>query len=126
MLIVRCLYWKYTQDTPEGNFADMRRQGISTQVGKKGGWDVMKAGGRELPRLVLAACYGASFGVELFVHSIAVTYYFNTYQMLDRDAGLRGRRVRPAGAVRARAGGLCPTGSRAPRASTAGPGCCSA
>nr|WP_321983549.1 MFS transporter [uncultured Lichenicoccus sp.] len=88
MLVTAVLYWKYTQDTPEGNFADLRRMGLSTQVGKKGGLDVMKEAGRNHRVWLLAACYGASFGVELFVHSIAATYYFNRYQMSLQDAGL--------------------------------------
>ena len=87
MLIVSVLYWKFTQDTPEGNFADMRRAGISTEVGKKGGWAVMKEAAGNYRVWVLAACYGASFGVELFVHSIAVTYFFNRYQMTVETAG---------------------------------------
>ena len=88
MLIVSVLYWKYTQDTPEGNFADMRRQGISTEVGKKGGMAVMKLAATNYRVWILAAAYGASFGVELFVHSIAVTYFFNTYKMSIETAGL--------------------------------------
>jgi NNP family nitrate/nitrite transporter-like MFS transporter len=88
MLITAVLYWKYTQDTPDGNFADMRREGVSTEVGKKEGWDVMKQAARNYRVWVLAACYGSSFGVELFVHSIAVTYFFSTYKLSLENAGL--------------------------------------
>ena len=86
MVVVAVLYWKFTQDTPEGNFADMRRAGLSTAVGKKGGLEVMKEAGKNYRVWLLAACYGASFGVELFVHSIAVTYYFNRYSMTVENA----------------------------------------
>ena len=88
MLIVAVLYWKYTQDTPEGNFADMRRAGLSTDVGKKGGLAIMAAAGKNYRVWLLGACYGASFGVELFVHGIAVTYYFNRFGMSIESAGL--------------------------------------
>ena len=87
MLITAVAYWKFTQDTPEGNFADMRRMGLSTAVGKKGGLDVMKEAARNYRVWLLAACYGASFGVELFVHSIAVTYYVGHYQLSLENAG---------------------------------------
>ncbi len=87
MLCVAVLYWKYTQDTPEGNFSDLRRLGLCNDVGKKGGWQVMKEASRNYRVWLLGACYGASFGVELFVHSIAVTYYFNRYQLSIKDAG---------------------------------------
>jgi len=88
MLITAVLYWKFTQDTPAGNFADMRRMGMSTEVGKKGGLSVMKIAGKNYRVWLLAACYGASFGVELFVHSIAATYYFNHYHLSLENAGL--------------------------------------
>jgi NNP family nitrate/nitrite transporter-like MFS transporter len=88
MLITAVLYWKFTQDTPAGNFADMRRLGLSTEVGKKEGLAVMAAAGRNYRVWLLAACYGASFGVELFVHSIAATYYFNRFHMSLETAGL--------------------------------------
>ena len=32
MLIVAALYWRYTQDTPEGNIPDLRRRGIAVLV----------------------------------------------------------------------------------------------
>ena len=87
MLVVAVLYWVFAQDTPEGNIPDLRRKGISVDSGKKGGWDVMKTAARNYRVWLLAACYGASFGVELFVHSIAVTYYFNRFQLSVVDAG---------------------------------------
>lgn len=88
MLMTAVLYWKYTQDTPEGNFSDLRRMGLSTDVAKKGGWAVMKSASKNYRVWLLGACYGASFGVELFVHSIAATYYFNRYSLSLEDAGL--------------------------------------
>ena len=87
MLIVAVLYWTFTQDTPLGNLADLRRRGISVDSGKKGGWDVMKVASRNYRVWLLAACYGASFGVELFVHSIASTYFFTRFQMTQENAG---------------------------------------
>ena len=88
MLVTAVFYWRLTQDTPEGNFSDLRRQGLSTDVGKKGGLDVMLIAAKNYRVWLLAACYGASFGVELFVHSIAVSYYFSRYAMSVENAGL--------------------------------------
>jgi NNP family nitrate/nitrite transporter-like MFS transporter len=72
MLIMAVLYWKYTQDTPEG---------------KKGGWDVMKVASKNYRVWVLAACYGASFGVELFIHGVAAGYYLNRFHLTIVQAG---------------------------------------
>ncbi len=87
MLVVAVLYWSFAQDTPAGDIPELRRQGISVDSGKKGGWDVMRTAARNYRVWLLAACYGASFGVELFVHSIAVTYFFTRYQMTVENAG---------------------------------------
>ncbi|WP_267359939.1 MULTISPECIES: MFS transporter [unclassified Methylobacterium] len=87
MLVMAGLYWRFTQDTPEGNIPDLRRQGISVDSGKKGGWDVMKTAAQNYRVWLLAACYAASFGVELFVHSIAVTYFYDHYHLSVVDAG---------------------------------------
>jgi NNP family nitrate/nitrite transporter-like MFS transporter len=87
MLIMSALYWRFTQDTPEGNIPALRRQGITVESGKKGGWDVMKVAGRNYRVWILAACYGASFGVELFIHGVAAGYYFNRFHLSVVEAG---------------------------------------
>jgi NNP family nitrate/nitrite transporter-like MFS transporter len=87
MLIMAVLYWKFTQDTPQGNIPDLRRKGIEFESGKKGGWDVMKVASRNYRVWVLAACYGASFGVELFIHGVAAGYYFNRFHLTVIQAG---------------------------------------
>ena len=87
MLIVSVLYYKFTQDTPVGNFSEMRAKGMSTDVGKKGGLAVMAEAGKNYRVWLLALCYGCSFGVELFVHSIAVTYYYNRFHLSVENAG---------------------------------------
>lgn len=38
MVIVGILYWKLTQDCPQGNFKEVRAQGIEVGSGKKVAW----------------------------------------------------------------------------------------
>ena len=87
MLITAVLYYKFTQDCPEGNYAELRARNQVVDTGKKGGLAVMKTAARNYRVWLLAACYGASFGVELFVHSVAVTYYFNKFHLSVEHAG---------------------------------------
>ena len=87
MLVVAVLYWKYTQDSPRAISRICGARGLSTDVGKKGGLATMKAAAKNYRVWLLAACYGASFGVELFVHSIAVTYYVSKYATSIENAG---------------------------------------
>jgi len=47
MLVMAALYWRYTQDCPEGNYSDLRAAGTAIEGGKgggkKGGWASFKA-----------------------------------------------------------------------------------
>jgi MFS transporter, NNP family, nitrate/nitrite transporter len=87
MLIMAVLYWQFTQDTPAGNIAELRRRGIEVESGKKGGWNVIKAAARNYRSWLLAACYGASFGVELFIHGVAASYFSNRFHLSVVNAG---------------------------------------
>ena len=87
MLVVAVLYWRFTQDTPLGNVSALRASGVALESGKAGGLAVMKAAARNYRVWLLAAGYGASFGVELFVHSIAVTYFVGKFEMSQGNAG---------------------------------------
>ncbi|MDB5818387.1 MAG: putative high-affinity nitrate transporter [Rhizobacter sp.] len=88
MLIVAVLYWKYTQDTPEGNIVDLRRRGITVDSGKKGGWPVFKQAMSNYRVWMLAITYGACFGVEIFIHAVAASYYVDRFGLTLTAAGM--------------------------------------
>ena len=88
MLIVAVLYWRYTQDTPEGNIPDLRRRGITVDSGKKGGVAVFAAAASNYRVWMLALAYAGSFGVELFIHGIAAVYYVDRFSMSIEAAGI--------------------------------------
>lgn len=88
MVIVAGLYWKYTQDTPEGNIPDLRRRGITVDSGKKGGVAVFMSAAANYRVWMLALAYAASFGVEIFIHGVAATYYVDRFTLSIEMAGL--------------------------------------
>lgn len=88
MLIVGVMYWKFTQDCPEGNYKELRAQGIEVGSGKKGGWDVLKTAGKNYRVWLLFLSYGACFGVEIFIHNIAATYYVDSFGLSLKEAGM--------------------------------------
>ena len=88
MLIVAVMYWRLTQDTPQGNIQDLRARGIEVDTGKKGGWAVFKQAMANYRVWVLAACYAGSFGVELFIHGVAASYYVDRFGLTLTSAGL--------------------------------------
>ncbi len=88
MLIVAFMYWKFTQDCPQGNFKELRAQGFETDSGKKGGWGVMAQAAGNYRVWILAGTYGACFGVEIFMHNILAMYYVEKFGFGLKEAGL--------------------------------------
>ena len=88
MLIVAALYWRYTQDTPEGNIPDLRRRGIAIETGKAGGLAVFRQAMTNYRVWMLAVTYGACFGVEIFIHAVAASYYVDRFGLTLASAGM--------------------------------------
>lgn len=88
MLVVAVLYWKYTQDCPQGNYKDLRAAGVEIEGGKKGGWAIFKAAMGNYRSWMLFITYGACFGIELFVHNVAASYFVDRFKLDLQTAGL--------------------------------------
>ncbi|WP_027017051.1 MFS transporter [Comamonas composti] len=87
MLVVAWLYWRYTQDCPEGNFSDLRAAGQGPE-GSKGGWSSFASAARNYRVWLLFITYGACFGVELFIHNMAAIYYVERFGLSLASAGM--------------------------------------
>ncbi len=94
MLVVAVLYWRYTQDAPEGNFSDLRARGIVIAsgkpgaYGKAGGWAAFRQAMVNYRVWLLALAYAGSFGLELFIHAQAAIFFHDRYQLTLTGAGL--------------------------------------
>ena len=88
MLIVAILYYKLTQDTPKGNMRDLRARGVEIETGKKGGWSLFRQAMGNYRVWMLAITYGACFGVEIFIHGVAASYYVDRFGLTLTSAGL--------------------------------------
>jgi NNP family nitrate/nitrite transporter-like MFS transporter len=89
MVIVGLLYWKYTQDCPQGNYSELRAAGVALESGGKGGgWVSFKTAMANYRVWMLFVTYGLCFGIELFVHNVAASYYVDKFQMDLQHAGL--------------------------------------
>lgn len=88
LLAASFCYWRFTVDSPEGDFADLRRAGRMPPAGSagKGGSFLTVLGDRRVWALFLA--YGACFGVELTLHNIAAIYFFDTFRLDLGTAGI--------------------------------------
>ena len=88
MLVMAVLYWRYTQDCPDGNYEDMRAAGIPIEAGKKGGWASFRAAASNYRVWLLFVAYGACFGIEIFIHNIAAIYYVDNFDLTIGQAGM--------------------------------------
>ena len=83
--IMGIIYYYFTQDTPEGNFKDLRESGVN--VGKKkdqvGFGTVLK----DYRIWILFVVYAACFGIELTVYGTMDDYLQNTFQLERVTAG---------------------------------------
>jgi NNP family nitrate/nitrite transporter-like MFS transporter len=88
MLVMAFVYWKFTQDCPQGNYDALRKAGIAIEGGKKGGWASFKAASANHRVWLLFVTYGACFGIEIFIHNIAAVYYVDHFSLTLKEAGL--------------------------------------
>jgi NNP family nitrate/nitrite transporter-like MFS transporter len=88
MLIMAFVYYRYTQDCPQGNYDQMRADGIAIDGGKKGGWASFKAASANYRVWLLFITYGACFGIEIFIHNIAAVYYVDHFGLSLGAAGM--------------------------------------
>ena len=88
MVAMAFVYARFTQDTPQGDIVDLRAKGINIDSGKKGGMAIFLQASRNYRVWMLAATYRACFGVEIFIHNIAASYYVDQFGLSLQSAGL--------------------------------------
>jgi NNP family nitrate/nitrite transporter-like MFS transporter len=82
LLVMAWLYWKYTKDTPSGNFDELPQ----TEKGKKENTFLLAA--RDYRTWILTIAYAACFGVEITVDNFAASYFHDNYKATLIFAGL--------------------------------------
>ncbi|NRD18659.1 MFS transporter [Winogradskyella eckloniae] len=83
--IMGIVYYVFTKDTPNGNFKELKAQGIMLQTKKDqvGFAEVLK----DYRVWILFLVYAASFGIELTVYGTMDDYLQNTFQLNRATAG---------------------------------------
>lgn len=88
MLVVGVLYWKYTQDCPEGDYRQLRARGVAVGAGKRSSWSAFARAAGNYRVWMLFVTYAGCFGIELFVHGVAAAYYMDRFDLSLGTAGL--------------------------------------
>lgn len=84
LFLMGIVYYKFTQDAPEGDFKDLRAQGRVTRQNEPGAF------GRAArdPRVwLLFVIYGACFGIELTINGMASLYFHDRFGLSTVLAG---------------------------------------
>ncbi|MEO5594109.1 MAG: NarK family nitrate/nitrite MFS transporter [Chitinophagaceae bacterium] len=74
LLIMAFVYYRYTKDTPQGNYNEIQRV---TKEKKKGGFVQAM---RDYRTWVLALAYAACFGIEITVDNVAAIYFVDNFK----------------------------------------------
>ena len=72
LLLMGIVYYRFTQDAPEGDFKELRAQGKVTQQTESG---VFAKAARDPRVWLLFVIYGACFGIELTINGMASLYF---------------------------------------------------
>jgi NNP family nitrate/nitrite transporter-like MFS transporter len=86
--LMAILYWRYTQDCPQGAFSELRARGIPIDGGKKGSLASFLSACSNYRVWMLFCTYAACFGVEVFIHNIAAIYYVDHFHLSLKGAGI--------------------------------------
>jgi MFS transporter, NNP family, nitrate/nitrite transporter len=74
LLVMALLYYRYTTDTPKGNFSAKQKEKKTTTKGS------FAAAIRDYRTWVLAIAYAACFGIEITIDNVAATYFVDNYK----------------------------------------------
>jgi MFS transporter, NNP family, nitrate/nitrite transporter len=74
LLIMAFVYYRYTKDTPAGNYSEIKR---ATKEKKKGTFLIAL---KDYRTWILAVAYAACFGIEITVDNVAATYFVDNFK----------------------------------------------
>ena len=86
MLIMAFVYYRFTEDTPNGNYRTSGPDETSHSVVKAEKPSFGKAVS-DIRVWALALAYGCCFGMEITFDGVAALYFFDNYKMAETEAG---------------------------------------
>lgn len=88
LFIMSFVYYFFTQDTPDGNLADLRKNNPEYKAKAKDAEGSFLAALKDYRVWVLFLAYGACFGIEITIDNIASLYFVDNFQLGLKEAGL--------------------------------------
>ena len=87
LFLMGIVYYRLTQDTPEGNYSDLRKKGMMPTA-SAGGVGSFLSAAKDHRVWALFIIYGACFGVELIINNIAALYFYDRFGLGIGAAGM--------------------------------------
>lgn len=81
MLLMAWVYWKYTKDTPAGNYDEINH--TNTSQSTVSFWKACS----DIRVWALAIAYACCFGMEITFDGVAALYFFDNFHMEETEAG---------------------------------------
>lgn len=88
LFIMGFVYYFFTQDTPEGNLSDLRKNDPSFIAKKGDEKGSFLSACRDYRVWILFLAYGACFGIEITIDNIATLYFVDNFKLGLKEAGL--------------------------------------
>jgi NNP family nitrate/nitrite transporter-like MFS transporter len=85
LLLTGVAYYFLTQDTPDGNFQELRSAGL---IGKSRASGAFVEACRDRRVWALAVLYASSFGIELTIDNVAALYFTDSFHLSLTMAGI--------------------------------------
>lgn len=82
LLVMAFLYWKYTVDTPAGNFDELPKSAATAKE------NTFLLAARDYRTWILTIAYAACFGVEITVDNFAASFFHDDYKATLIVAGM--------------------------------------
>jgi NNP family nitrate/nitrite transporter-like MFS transporter len=87
LLLTGLAYYRFTQDAPDGNYSDLRAQGMMPPRSDKSHGSFLAAA-KDYRVWALFVIYAACFGIELTINNIAALYFHDRFHLEVGTAGL--------------------------------------
>jgi len=88
LFVMGIVYYFTTQDTPDGNLAELRKTNPDYRLKAKEAAGSFSTALRDYRVWVLFLTYGASFGIEITIDNIASLYFVDNFNLGLKEAGL--------------------------------------
>lgn len=88
LFLMAFVYYFFTQDTPQGNILDIKKENAAFSVRKKDGKGSFWSSCKDYRVWILFLVYACSFGVEITIDNIAALYFIDEFKLSLADAGI--------------------------------------